>query len=303
MKYAFNISGGVGRIICATGAIKLFCENHPDDEVLIVTNHTDAFFNLGVENLKTIGIDTPRIYRDYLFDAEYSEPEPYNELLYNIGKVHLCQSFNRLINGRDEFIDPIINLTESEKEKASSFAKQFKKPIILFQPFGNNGGMSENGIPMTDPTHRSLKKEFANEIFKQLKDDYDVVVVKMPNQAGIEGALNLGQNTSNGSTILPLRAVTALIPFIHSFIGVDSFLQHACHTQEKKGVVFWTTTRIENCGYESNLNIKSDKKSIYLPNRIPNNEEHVELLNDGVESFSYKTINEIKKFLSEVKDA
>ena len=271
-KEIIQIDGGIGRVIDFTGVLKKYCEKHPDTQVDVICPHADIFFNSPWLH-KVWPINTPYLFETAIKDARYIKPEPYDMFEYYTEMKHITQCFDKQLNGEEEFVSPIINLTEGELKQAEMWYENFKKEqnkeVILFQPHGSSGG---KGSPkadgtfdvMPDESGRSLNQVFAQKVVDRLKSEgYEVIIIKNQDQVGVKGC-----NAFQGLT---LRQIIALIPYVKAGICCDTFLSHAYALFKKKCYVFWGATSPKNLGYETNMNFVPDKEPMIVPNRLPHN--------------------------------
>jgi ADP-heptose:LPS heptosyltransferase len=278
MKKIFNINGGIGRCIAFTGVAKRLKEKEPDTEIEIISNHPDVFFNNPNVD-RVYPINMPYLW-DNIKNEHYYEPEPYNMYEYYHDKKHMINCFNIIVNGEDILTMPELYLTEAELNTAKMFIEKQGKPIILFQPHGQGGGLQGE-----DTSYRSLDDEYSTKLAKELSKKGEVFIIKLPEQRGIKG-----YQTFNG---LNGRQIAALIPYVKYCVGIDSFLQHAATSMKVPMSVFWGATLQEQTGYEMHHNLEPTKKPIYIPNRIPHNMMNIERHNQGSMKFSDKQIDEI----------
>lgn len=302
MKYYLKIDGGIGRAICATKPIQQFAEQHEKDQTYIVTSYPDIFY--GLENIERIyPIVTPFLYEDHIITGEFLEPEPYNHKAYYKENRHLATVFNIILNQKDEYLEPQINLTQNELNEAKQFIEHIKKEsnkkIVLVQPWGSSGGkLVGEEQTNTDETYRSFGLEFAKRLNERLLDeDYQPFLIKSGDQIGLKGA-----KTFNN---LPIRKIIALIPFVDGVIACDSFLHHATEATKQYGspptIVLWGATNPTNLSYEDQTNIVSWKKVLYEPNRIPHDHQYYVDKNKGSNEFKLETIEEIMEVLKNGK--
>lgn len=288
----FNINGGYGRCLASTGVIKEYKEKNPDIEINIVTGYPEIFLNNPYIN-KVYSINHEYLFEDHINGHEYKEPEPYKLQGYINGDMHLVNGFSQEIFGEDKFIKPEIYLTENELDEAEQFIKSVDKPVILFQPFGSTGGKSRDGKTiMQDSSFRSLPIDFAKKLYDKLSDKYQVVFIRSPDQASPSEKWMTMPN-------MPLRKIISLIPYVHAVIGVDSSIQHACASLDKKAIVFWGSTNSNQLGYDTNLNFEGQVRKIqYNPVRVPGNDYDVEKRYKNV--WNYLNDSIINKVMEEV---
>lgn len=292
LKQFWNINGGYGRCLAATGIIGEYKLTHPDVEINIVTGYPEIFINNPNIN-KVYSLNHEYLFEDHIQGNEYKEPEPYKLQKYIAGDLHLVNGFALELLGEEKFIQPEIHLTENELNEAEQFVKSINKPIVLFQPFGAFGGKTRDGKTiLSDPSFRSLPVEFAKKLYDKLSEKYQVVFVRGHDQASPSDKWITLPN-------MPLRKIISLIPYVHGVVTVDSALQHACASLDKKAIVFWGSTNSNQLGYDSNLNIEGQARKVqYNPVRVPGNDYDAEKRYKNV--WNYLNDSTINKVLEEL---
>ena len=291
-----KIDGGIGRCIAATGAIQEYAKQNNDKEINVVSSFNYIFDGLeGIE--RVYPINTPFLYEDHIKNGEFFEPEPYNDSSYYAKQEHISTVFNKLFNDKEEFIQPIINLTENEIEGAKGFIqnlrKEEEKKVVLIQPWGSQGGKVLEGDKIkVDESYRSFGAGFTKKLNERLLEEgYIPFYVKSPDQAGFKGA-----KTFNN---LPVRQIIALIPFVDGVISCDSFLHHASASlgSPVPTIVLWGATNAKNLGYEDQHNFVSHKKVLNEPNRINHYHAYYVNKNKGCNEFKLDLIDDILEVL------
>ena len=303
MKEIIQIDGGIGRVIALTGVITEYAKNSKN-EVNVLTPYPELFFGNPYIN-RTYHISHQYIFDDVIKDSKYINLEPYNDYDYYNKQKHIIEVYAKQLLGKSEFIEPQIFLSQEELDKAKEFVGD--KKIILFQPFGSQGGKfkqekKDNITKITiinDPTNRSLDNLQAKDLAERIKKEgFEVLQIRNPNQYNLK---DIGSLLQQNGQALPIRQILALLPYIKGFIGCDSFLQHAAKMMDvKHGIVFFGTTTPENLGYKEFKNYTPSKKFIWIPNRQPSNNPDVNKTNKGLMEYVKDkfddVIKEIKKW-------
>jgi len=313
-KYV-KIDGGYGRCIAATGAVEIFAktEKEKGNNVYVVTGFPQVFN--GMEEIEKIYPfpGTPFIYENGISKGEFFEPEPYNDVAYYKDEKHLATVFNKLLNGKEEYVEPKIIFSENELIQAQMFIenkkKEMGKKIVLLQPWGSTGGIvyKEEGKEqkvMVDESYRSMGTGFVKKLAEKLiEEGYMVILVKAGHQALVAGTIMLTDQTPNGMQPIDIRKMIALIPYVDGIVCCDSFLHHASAAlgTPVPTVVLWAGTNSKNLGYEKQVNITSWKKCEYEPNRIPHDRDYYINKNKGSNEFKLEVIDEIIEHLKEGK--
>lgn len=291
------VEGGIGKNICATRgiyALKKICE-----KINVICSHPAVFFNfISEENLYTF--DEPKLYNKIKNSDIFIQGNIYSNSLWFKQKENMVELWNRLIFEKvlsyfqkenkkiaeklfnyfnSENIE-INNEDENEIKALKEFVLELKKDygylivsereinileaylrqqfnlnlntlFILFQPFGGNSAGTGNDNP-----YRNIPLELLNSIlnnFTQLR--IPVIHIKSPQEPNL-----------NLPFIQDIRLAIASCLFAKSFVGIDSFLQHAWlginykdieneGKLKRKGIVIFGSTSPISNGYKYNENI------------------------------------------------
>jgi len=291
-KITININGGFGRVVSATGVIAELKKKFPEKEINIVTSYPEIFINNPNIN-KCYNINHEYLFEDHIQGTEYKEPEPYKLQGYIDGTMHIAEGFAQDLLGEAKYCKPELHLSERELAEAENYVKSSKKPIILFQPFGSMGGKTMDGkVILEDPSYRSIPIAFCKKLHDKLSEDYQVVIIKDQNQAGLEGWVTFPP--------MPLRKIAALIPYVKGIVCSDSSLQHLCGAMGRKAIVLWGSTNKKQLGYDTNVNLGVDIHKIqYNPVRMPGNDFDAEKRYANV--WNYLNDSTINKIVEELK--
>lgn len=308
-KVVIMVSGGIGREIALTGVVTEYAKRNPDKEVNVIAGFPDLYLNNPYIN-RVYPISHQYVFDDVIKNSTYIDLEPYNDVDYYKNDKHLIEVYAKQLLGKLEFIEPQVYLHQQEVNMAKDFAKNFKKPIIFMQPFGSTGGQftqkcnKDSGIECTDitlmedPSNRSLSFELTDKLCEELKEDYDLILIRTPNQYTPKDIPSLLQ--ANGQP-MPIRQILAILPYVKGFISCDSFLHHAAKTMElNNGIVLWGTTKVENLGYDCFDNLTHDLDYVWLPNRQPHNNPDADKKNKELMKRAYpvrETVENIKAIL------
>ena len=78
-------------------------------------------------------------------------------------------------------------------------------------------------------------------------------------QIGVDGEQQLTEDFRKNLSISELKV---LIHQCRTWIGVDSFFQHLCWLQDKRGIVLWSVSDPLIFGHISNINLLKDRNSL-----------------------------------------
>ena len=298
-----KVDGGIGRVICATGAVSKFAKKNPDIKVSVCTSHKGLFY--GVPGVSRVyQLDQEYLYEDYVSKGELLEPEPYNDVLYYRDNKHICNVFNKELNGVDEYVAPVVVLSDNELSDAKTFIEgvrnEHKKKVLLIQPFGSQGGVQQpDGNIKVDESYRSFGKGFLRKFIEYFEKDYTILSVQstaFSNNQQVPQAQMKGTIVVNNPDI---KKIIALIPFVDGVVACDSFLHHASAALQSPTptVVLWGATNSANLSYSEHLNLLSHKKVEFEPNRFPHNHNYYVEANKNCNDFKEDLLPKIKEWV------
>lgn len=256
MQKIIKIDGGIGRVICATGAIRKLAQIDTWDDIVIITSWPEVFENNPyILKLYKDG-SIPYLFDDVIKHGKFYYPEPYHEWTYYVQEQHLIQSFNFILNGIIEKTKPEIFITEEEKNfgldvVSKALAASGKKSAIAYQPFGSGASMSTCGV-ISDPSYRSLTDDLNKKILTDCKDSVFINLSHIP--------INHPNCWQQQYTLRQLFAVASAC---HAVVSIDSLLSHVGVAFEKKGVLILGSTYSINVGYDEYKNYETFQKSGY----------------------------------------
>lgn len=270
-KYVVMIvQGGVGKNIAATAMVPKIKEKYPGTKIVCIVSHPDIWlYNHDIHRI--YNFDNPlNVYDDYFEDSMILSGEPYLTYTYTKGKGHLMEGFAELWNLDSKELKPSVYFLKREIEASKQFLRKIKaidggeNKAVMFQWFGGHMAPAElcncqkNDYDVRFNVGRirgyktGLRKETAQTIADKLKElGFIVLTVEGPNFPKLDGHVSISS---------PLRAVISMLPQVRSFIGVDSFLQHASAIRNKKGLVLWGGTSPACLGYNHNTNYYLEPK-------------------------------------------
>jgi hypothetical protein len=243
-KYAiFHIDGGCGKNIAATAVCKSIKASYPDHKLIVVTAWPEVFIhNPLVHRVYKFG-NIPYFYDDYIHNRESvilrSEPYHSGDLLYR--KKSLTEIWCDVFNIPCVNKKPEIYLTERELIFSQ---KKLQKdgPILLIQ---SSGGAEQQGHPYS--WSRDLPPSFAQDIVNEVKDKFSKILhIRREAQPAIEGTIQVTDN---------FRDLFCYILLSDKFLGIDSFMQHACAAFNKKATVGWISNSPIVFGHDIHDNI------------------------------------------------
>jgi hypothetical protein len=280
-----KVDGGIGRVICSTGAIQKASDHN--DDVVVITAWPEVFEN---------NSDVMKVYRDgstpYLFDdvikwGDFVYPEPYHSQLYYNQTHHLSQSFNWLINGYEDKLEHVIYLTEDEIEYGLSIVEKAKTAsgktkAIAFQPFGSSTILNKKGV-ISDPSFRSIDDIFSRKIMTECKESVFLNMSHIPINHP-----NCWQQTYK------TREYFAVVNACDLVVTVDSLTSHLGECFHKNGVLILGATFNENVGYDRYHTFQNTGYPMsYQSNRFGGHVERNQLAMDFDENMQNRIIEAI----------
>jgi len=227
-KYViFHIDGGCGKNIAATSVVKSIKAAYPEHKLIVVCAWPEVFIhNPNIYRVYKFG-NIPYFYDDYINkkDSIVLRMEPYHsgDLLYK--KKSLSEIWCNVLNIPCVDTKPEIFLTERELIFTQNKIQK-DGPILIVQ---TSGGAEQQGHPYS--WSRDLPPAFAQEVVNSVKDKFSKVLhIRRDNQPELKGTFKVTDN---------FRNLFCCIALCDKFLGIDSFMQHACAALNKKATVGW----------------------------------------------------------------
>ena len=260
-RIVFIVEGGIGKNIMATAVVSKIKEKYSDKKLVIVTAYPDIYlYNPKVSRVYNMS-NAVYFYDDNIGeDTIVIKVEPYLSYDYLNQNKHLMRVWCDVLGLEcSEMPQPELFFTKDEYDMAFDYVGQitggWRRPLVMFQWIGGlvpaDASTEEIKKAHMMMARRFLDKELAQEIVEKLvKEGNTIVEVALPNFPRIERVLRVNTN---------LRQVLVLLKYAKTFVGIDSFLQHASATKSlfKKGVVLWGATNPKCLGYEHNVNLEN----------------------------------------------
>ena len=259
------IDGGAGRVLTSIPALLKYDQLNLNKEEWYISVPWWDLLLWGIPELhpRVLNPENPNVFEDYFWRAEeVITLEPYRVPEYYRQEISLAESFDLLLNGRENKDIPLpslkIELSTMEMAKGMSIindvkSKQGKEKTIVIQPYGSTAEDSALGI--IDGSLRSIPERIFNKYVDNLKEDYNVIYM------GVE-------NLHRGDSYFPspttnIREWSCVIALADYFIGCDSVGQHFAKVFDKKASVFMGGgTHEKNVSYPDEFHII--KKACFL---------------------------------------
>jgi len=245
-----GISGGIGKNIAATGAVKLAVEN--EVTVDVITAHPTIW--QGNPHVNKV-YDWNRI--EYLHEKikDYDEvilQDPYRHSKFLLEGCDLTCTWNYMVNGICEPAKPEIFLNKAEKLYVEGLLQDIKKPILAVQ---TNGGLSEGYA-----WNRDIPLEEAVEVLNHFQEDYEIIHLRMDGQLEIKGIKHTAE--------LNMRQALVVLQMSSKRLLVDSVYSHAAAAMDLPSTVLWVMTEPEMFGYKMHDNIMCNEPELHNMDRL-----------------------------------
>ena len=243
-KYViFHIDGGCGKNIAATAVVKSIKAHYPEHKLIVVSAYPEVFVhNPNIFRVYKFG-NIPYFYDDFIDkkDSVILRMEPYHsgELLYK--RKSLVEIWCDVFNIPCVDKKPEIFLTERELLFAQNKIQK-EGPILIVQ---SSGGAENQGHPYS--WSRDLPPMLAQDIVNSVKDKFHKVLhIRRDNQPALENTIQVSDN---------FRNLFCYIALSDKFLGIDSFMQHACAAFNKRATVGWISNSPVVFGHQIHDNI------------------------------------------------
>jgi len=274
-----SISGGLGKHLYLTAAVKVLKNTYPSRDVICVVAWPELFADLpGVKRVYPLG-GTQYFYDEYIEgkDPLIFAQEVYFHTDHVLQRSPLietwCKVYGLPYNGEKPYIK--IN---PEQRRA---IKNFYDPIIGGKPFlliHTAGGLFTNTNPYS--WARDLPIDVASKVADHFKKTHFIMQVCRPSAPKIPNVFVRNEQLSNTELI-------GLLELTDKRLLIDSSLQHGCACLGLKSTVLWNATSPKIFGHDLHDNIQAKEKpakeipGAYLfkfqfdqnPNEMPYEEE------------------------------
>jgi hypothetical protein len=226
MPKAINMTGGLGRIVCALPALKLLQEKEPDT-IVVMNGWDDLYLHTNLNTVESSTVAIGALLENY----DVITPEPYYQAGYRKGVYDMRYAF--ALDLGVEFgntIDYGIKLDPALVRKYLSHFQSIPeaqgKPLAMIQVKASGDNLNI----------RDLNEDTAkNAIFACKANGYFPVLVGDLNNI----PFNLECYNINNTA---LSDFITLIAMAELFIGGDSAGMHLARAFGKKGIIYLTST-------------------------------------------------------------
>lgn len=255
------VEGGLGKHIMATAVAKAIKANKPMEKLVVMCHFVDPFMHLPfVDKVLHWNASMGFAEENIGPDINIMKYEPYIHTGYLTKQAHLIKAWCDGLGIVYSNEQPEINVLAQEENQIRAMFRDTKldeNKTVLFQWCGgmtNGNTLSDFERSQTPAQKRTLNPESALNIARYIKQQgFNVIIVKTDNQPNIgnDGEFPWTKGMNH-------RSLFALIKLSRTFVGVDSFVQHAAAALGKKGIVLWAGTDQKVLGYELHSNIEHD---------------------------------------------
>ncbi len=260
----FFCDGGIGKNIASTAVVRAIKKAYPNKNIIVVAGCPEVFMhNPNVKRTFHFG-NALHFFEDWINeDSQVIKTEPYLHYDYINKTKHVIECWCEQIGVPFDGLEPDIYFTPNELEAAKIFTEELTDggatELALIQWIGG-------AIPDKPGDSKQLKERLAGMYRRAMPQGQAQDIVD--HLADVRGwtVLNIAhphmpQLKNCKSPFFPIRAAISLLTQAKTFIGIDSFLQHAAAARQiqKKGLVVWGGTSKVCLGYDlhTNLEVKS----------------------------------------------
>lgn len=239
----FHVDGGIGKNIAATAVARAIKQHYFTSKLIVVTAWPEVYVhNPDIYRVYKFGA-LPYFYDDFVSDKNVKilRLEPYHTEDLILKKKHLVELWCDLYNIPCKNIQPAIYLGHRELVSASVKLKK-EGPILMVQ---TSGGADSQEYPYS--WARDLPPAFTQEVVNLVKDQFNKILhLRRDNQPALENTIQVTGN---------LRELLCYISMSDKFLGIDSFMQHACAAFNKPATIGWIANSPIVFGYPIHTNI------------------------------------------------
>jgi hypothetical protein len=239
----FHVDGGIGKNIAATAVAKSIKQHYFISKLVVVTAWPEVWVhNPDVYRVYKFGA-LPYFYDDFISSKKTKilRLEPYHAEDLLLKRKHLVEVWCDLFDVPCKSIQPAIYLGHRELIAAAVKIKK-EGPILMVQ---TSGGADSQEYPYS--WARDLPPAFAQDVVNLVKGQFSQILhLRRDNQPTLEGTTQVTGN---------LRELFCYISMSDKFLGIDSFMQHACAAFNKSATVSWIANSPTVFGYPVHTNI------------------------------------------------
>ena len=240
-----HVDGGISKNIAATAVTRAIKQHYFTSKLIVVTAWPEIYIhNPDIYRVYKFG-SLPYFYDDFVSNKKVKlmRLEPYHAEDLILKKKHLSEVWCDLYNIPIKSIQPSIYLGHREL-LAASVKLQKEGPILMLQ---TSGGADGQEYPYS--WARDFSPSFAQEVVNLVKGQFSKILhIRRDNQPVLENTVKVTGN---------VRDLLCYISLSDKFLGIDSFMQHACAAFNKPATVGWIANSPTVFGYSLHTNIIS----------------------------------------------
>lgn len=247
-----QISGGLGKHIYLTAAIKVLKNNFPDRDVICVVAWPELFAGLPeVKRVYPLG-GTQYFYDTYIEgkDPLIFAQECYFHTDHVLQRTSLIETWTKMYGLKYSGEKPYINVNPEQKRAI----RAFYEPIIGGKPFlliHTNGGLFTNDKPYS--WARDMPFEVASKVAQHFKKTHFIMQLTRASSPKIPDVFVRNEQLSNTELV-------GLVELTDKRLLIDSSLQHAAAAFGLPSTVLWNATSSVIFGHKLHNNIQAKVK-------------------------------------------
>lgn len=256
----FICDGGIGKNIAGTAVVRAIKKAHPTKNIIVIAGCPEMFMNN--PNVKrTFHFANPvHFYEDWINnETQVMKAEPYMHYDYLAKNRHVVDCWCEMLGVPFDGAEPDLYFIPGEIEAAQIFAEELtdggKSEFVMMQWIG--------GIPPDKNEPKAVKEKLLQMYRRSMPQTQaqaiaDYFIKEKKWTVITVGHSNFPQLLGTKNPQLPIRAIISLLLQCKTFVGIDSFLQHAAAARQinKKGVVIWGGTCKTCLGYDGHVNLE-----------------------------------------------
>lgn len=255
----FTVNGGIGKCILSTAVCRAIREQHPNDQLIVVSGYPEVFLNNPHVDRSFAFGQMSYFYQDFIEGKDFETliHDPYVETAFLRQDEHLVKTWCEMFDVKaPENVNPEIFLTEREK---TFFESRFASsgPVLLLQ---TNGGAGNQELKYS--WARDIPSNVVLAVIEEFKETHHIVHMRREDQISYEFTTSVTDM---------FRGLAVLISLSEKRLFMDSFAQHAAAALNKPSTVLWIANKPEVFGYDVHDNIlanpftkKPELKGAYL---------------------------------------
>jgi hypothetical protein len=264
-KIIFQISGGLGKHVAATGVIKAIKRQYPDSHLIVVSGFPIVFRHNPHVDVNMNYSEQSYFYERFIDKASplpiFMLKEPYIESDFvNRINGHLIKIWSE-INGveyKGELPELFISKNELDQSLPLFNAGNGKK-IMVVQTNGGPEPQPDPNNPAQPNPHpyswaRDLPTATAQKVVDAFADEYNIFHIRRKDQFALQNTYSV--------TDRDYRVMACLIAQSDKRLLIDSFAQHTAAALRKPSVVCWIANTPAQFGYELHQNILANAETL-----------------------------------------